>query len=57
MVKHIKSYMKYGDKCGIAKQVEGKVVEVIPHPKFKGLWQFEINGEKWMCSNYAFDEE
>ena len=27
MKKRIKSYLHYGEKCGIAKQVEGKIVE------------------------------
>lgn len=45
------------EKLGIAKQVAGKTVEVIQHPKFTGLWQFEAFGEKWIASDYAFLEE
>lgn len=57
MIKHIKSYSQYGEHCGVAKQIEDKTVDVIPHPKFKGLWQFKINDEIWMCSDYAFDNK
>ena len=49
--------IKIGDNIGIAKQVHGKIVNVIPHPKFKGLWQFKFSGEKWVASDYAFKEE
>lgn len=41
---------------GIAKQVRGYTVEVVPHPKFNGMWQFEFSGEKWIASDYAFVE-
>lgn len=49
------------DKATIAKPVRGQVVDVIPHPKFEGLYQFEFTGENmkketWMCSRYAFEE-
>lgn len=53
----MKKVIKVGENIGVAKQVQGKVVEAIPHPRFKGLWQFEFCGEKWMASNYAFKEE
>lgn len=56
MQKVIKSYLEYGERCGIAKQVEGKVVDAEPHPKFKCLWQFKFGGETWVASNYAFKE-
>lgn len=55
MKKVIKNGM--GKDIGIAKQVQGQIVEVIPHPKFKGLWQFKIFGETWIASNYAFEDE
>lgn len=55
MKKVIKNGM--GKDIGVAKQVQGKVVEVIPHPKFKGLWQFKFRGEIWMASDYAFVNE
>lgn len=53
MIKHIKQ----GDKIGIAKQVQGAVVDVYQHPKFKGMYGFIYANEKWTCSDYAFDEE
>lgn len=55
MKKVIKNGM--GKDIGIAKQVQGQIVEVILHPKFKGLWQFEAFGEIWMASDYAFEAE
>lgn len=39
---------------GVAKQVQGQVVEVIPHPRFKGLWQFKKFGKTWVASDYSF---
>lgn len=53
MIKHIKQ----GDRIGVAKQVQGAVVDVYTHPKFKGMYAFTYNGEPWTCSDYAFDEE
>lgn len=54
----MKKVIKTGDdKLGVAKQTQGHVVEAIPHPRFEGLWQFELFGEKWMASDYAFVEE
>ncbi len=55
MKKAIKNGME--KDIGVAKQVQGQVVEVTPHPKFKGLWQFKVFGENWMASNYAFESE
>lgn len=55
MKKIIKNGM--GKNIGIAKQIQGQVVEVIPHPKFKGLWQFKKFGDTWMASDYAFVDE
>ena len=43
MRKIIKNGM--GKDIGVAKQVQGQVVEAISHPKFKGLWQFHAFGE------------
>lgn len=40
----------------MAKQVQGAVVDVYPHSKFKGMYGFVYKGEKWTCSDYAFDE-
>ena len=48
--------IKIGKNIGIAEQVQGLTVEVLPHPKFIGLWKFEVNGETWMASDYAFVE-
>lgn len=53
MIKHIKQ----GDRIGVAKQVQGAVVDVYPHPRFRGMYGFMYKGEKWTCSDYAFDEE
>lgn len=58
MIRKIKSYAKYGEKCGIASAVQGKVVDVEPHPKHKGMWRFVDNfGQAWVASDYAFDED
>ena len=53
MIKRIKQ----GENIGVAKQVQGAVVDVKPHPKFRGMYTFTFNGEPWTCSGYAFDEE
>jgi hypothetical protein len=45
------------ERLGIAKQVAGKVVDVERHPKFPQLWRFEAFGEKWIASDYAFEEK
>lgn len=50
----MKRVIKSGENIGVAKQVQGHIVEVIPHPTVKGMWQFEFGGEKWISSNYAF---
>lgn len=56
MQKTIKSYIEYGDECGIAMQVNGQTVDAVPHPKFEGLWRFEFDGKLWLASDYAFKE-
>ena len=53
----MKKTIKQGKNNGIAIQVQDQTVDVIPHPRFKGLWQFEFEGELWMASDYAFVEE
>ena len=53
MIKRIKQ----GENIGVAVQVQGAVVDVYPHLKFKGMYGFIYKGEKWTCSDYAFDEE
>lgn len=58
MIKKIKSYAKYGKNCGIASAVEGKTVDVEPHPLHRGMWRFiDETGQPWVASDYAFDEE
>lgn len=53
----MKKTIKTGKNIGVAEQIQGLTVEVRPHPKFKGLWQFEVLGETWMASDYAFRDE
>ena len=53
MMKHIKQ----GENIGVAKQVQGAVVDVYPHPRFRGMYGFVYKCEKWTCSDYAFDED
>ena len=54
MKKVIKSYLECGDHCGIAKQVQGQIVD--DEKKSDGNWHFIANGEKWIASDYAFKE-
>lgn len=54
MIKVIKSYIEYGEHCGIAKQVEGKVVNA--ELGKDNLWHFEFGGDRWVASDYAFKE-
>lgn len=49
--------IKQGENIGVAKQVQGAVVYVYTHPRFKGMYGFVYRGEKWTCSDYAFDKE
>lgn len=56
MLKQIKSYMEYGENCGIAWQVQGQVVDAKPHPIHPNMWQFEYGGYTWIASDYAFKE-
>lgn len=48
--------IKQGKDIGVAVQVQGAVVNVYPHPRFRGMYGFVHKGEKWTCSDYAFDE-
>lgn len=48
--------VKTGDKIGVATQAQGYRVAVVPHPRFKGMWQFELKGEIWIASDYVFVE-
>ena len=50
----MKKTIKSGENIGVAVQVQGKLVDAIPHPRFKNMWQFEYCGEKWIASDYAF---
>ena len=47
---------KIKDCPGIAIQCRGKIVMAEPHPRFTGAWRFELNGETWVCSSWAFEE-
>lgn len=49
--------IKQGENIGVAKQVQGAVVDVYTHPRFKDMYGFVYRGEKWTCSDYAFNEE
>ena len=49
--------IKQGENIGVAKQVQGAVVDVYPHPRFRCMYGFVHKGEKWTCSDYAFDEK
>lgn len=42
---------------GIAIQCRGKTVMAEPHPRFKGAWRYELNGEIWVGSSWAFEED
>ena len=48
--------IKQGKDIGVAVQVQGAVVDVYLHPRFRGMYGFVYKGEKWTCSDYAFDE-
>ncbi len=41
---------------GIAIQCRGKIVMAEPHPRFKGAWRYELDGETWVGSSWAFEE-
>ena len=53
----MKVKIKQGKNIGVAVQVQGAIVDVKPHPRFKGMYAFTYNGELWTCSDYAFDKE
>lgn len=42
--------IKQGENIGVAKQVQGVVVDVYPHPRFRGMYGFVYKGEKWTCN-------
>ena len=48
--------IKKGKDNGIADKVQGQIVEVIPHPKYEGMWQFNYGKDTWIASDYAFEE-
>ena len=52
----MKRTIKTGENIGIAKQVQGLTVNVVPHPRLKNMWQFQASGHIWMASDYAFKE-
>ena len=53
----MKKIIKTGENIGVAKQVQGHIVDAVPHPKHKGMWQFIVGDETWIASDYAFKEE
>ena len=53
----MKKKIKQGGNLGIAIQVQEQIVEVMPHTRFKGMWSFTLNGEKWIASDYAFEKD
>lgn len=52
----MKKVIKTGDNIGICNLVQGKVVDVQPHPKYKDLFVFTYDGQIYHCSEYAFKE-
>ena len=53
----MKKKIRSGKNIGIAEQVQGLEVEVVPHPIYKDVWRFNHNGEIWMATDYAFENE
>lgn len=49
--------IKQGENIGVAIQVQGAVVKIYPHPRFKDMYRFFHKGKLWTCSDYAFDKE
>lgn len=49
--------IKKGNEIGVAIQVQGTIVKIYPHPRFKGMYRFFYKGDVWTCSDYAFDKE
>lgn len=49
--------IKQGENIGVAMQVQGAIVKIYSHQKFKGMYKFIYRNEKWTCSSYAFDKE
>ena len=49
--------IKQGEKIGVAIQVQGAIVKIYPHPRFKDMYRFIHKGKIWTCSDYAFDKE
>ena len=49
--------IKQGKNIGVAEKPQGKIVNVIPHPKHKGMWRYEFDGEIWCASDYAFEDK
>lgn len=53
----MKKTIRRGDNLGIAKQVQGKIVDAVPDTTYsKNGWKFEYYGETWLASDYAFEE-
>lgn len=49
--------IKQGENIGVAMQVQGAIVKIYPHPRFKDMYRFIHKGKLCTCSDYAFDEE
>lgn len=47
--------IKTGKDIGIAEQVQGLTVDA--EKDEYGLWHYEVNGTKWVASDYAFEED
>ena len=52
----MKKVIKSGKNIGVAEPVQGLTVEVVPHPRFAGMWSFHANGTNWIASDYAFED-
>lgn len=52
----MKKIIKSGENIGVATQVQGLTVEVVPHPVFKDMWSFHANGFNLIASDYAFED-
>lgn len=57
MVTNMMKRIKQGENIGVAMQVQGAIVKIYPHPRFKDMYRFIHKGKIWTCSDYAFDKE
>ena len=49
--------IKQGENIGVAMQVQGAIVKIYPHPRFKDMYRFIHKGKIRTCSDYAYDKE